>query len=400
MVCGAGVNELQSLIEKSLIRVQDERFSMLATIREYAADRLTELTEADDARRRHADYLLSEAEAHRGEYLVEMTASDLDWFEREHDNLRAALDWLDESAVEPELEVRLAGACQQFWIQRGYWTELRKRSLSVLERARGVPDWLRARALHRASQAAWHQGDYERAQQLAEAALALHREIGTTEVDRVPVYQQLASCQWRLGNRERAGELFELAATGARLGGADYWLSINLSSLGNLELERRDFARARTYLAEAVDVARRLRWRGALANNLADLGIALLGQGDVGGAAASFRESLGIRQHEPVTADILVCAIEGLAAVAIERGAPIEACRLLAATTRPRVELGSAMDLATLGDEIRARVLEAARAKLDEGTFAAAWAEGEALSLEGAAETAATVVVAGPVPGG
>ena len=87
----------------------------------------------------------------------------------------------------------------------------------------------------------------------------------------------------------------------------------------------------------------------------------------------------------------LVWAVEGLATLALERAKPIEATRLLAATTRSRAELGLAADYYPIGDETRERTLEAARAKLSEDAFAAAWAEGDALSLESAAEQAALV---------
>ena len=83
--------------------------------------------------------------------------------------------------------------------------------------------------------------------------------------------------------------------------------------------------------------------------------------------------------------------MEGLATLALERAKPVEATRLLAATTRPRAELGFAADFYPIGDETRERTLDAARAKLGEAAFAAAWAEGEALSLEAAAEQAALV---------
>jgi hypothetical protein len=54
-------------------------------------------------------------------------------------------------------------------------------------------------------------------------------------------------------------------------------------------------------------------------------------------------------------------AVEGLAAVALERAAPIEATRLLAATTAHRSELGLAGGFYPIGDEVRESTLVAAR---------------------------------------
>jgi hypothetical protein len=48
-------------------------------------------------------------------------------------------------------------------------------------------------------------------------------------------------------------------------------------------------------------------------------------------------------------------------------------------------------DFYPIAEEIRERTLDEARAKLSEAAFAAAWAEGEALSLEEAAERASRV---------
>ena len=44
------------------------------------------------SRRRHADYFLAGAEANYGEIFESLTQDQLHWFEREQDNLRAALD--------------------------------------------------------------------------------------------------------------------------------------------------------------------------------------------------------------------------------------------------------------------------------------------------------------------
>ena len=65
-----------------------------------------------------------------------------------------------------------------------------------------------------------------------------------------------------------------------------------------------------------------------------------------------------------------------------------DAVRLLAATTKTREELAMDAGFYPIAEETRGRTLEQARAQLSESAFAAAWAEGEALSLEEAAELA------------
>ena len=58
---------LYSLVEKSLLRGEEgpdrePRFSMLETIREYALERLEESEEAEEVRRRYAEYFVALAE--------------------------------------------------------------------------------------------------------------------------------------------------------------------------------------------------------------------------------------------------------------------------------------------------------------------------------------------------
>ena len=62
-VAGAELDILQSLVEKSLVRFDEERYSLLETIREFAHERLAEAGELEEARRRHFDFYLALAAA-------------------------------------------------------------------------------------------------------------------------------------------------------------------------------------------------------------------------------------------------------------------------------------------------------------------------------------------------
>ena len=61
-ICDADIDTLQSLIDKSLLRRQGERFWMLETIREYAAEQLEQDAEAEVLAERHAQHFLALAE--------------------------------------------------------------------------------------------------------------------------------------------------------------------------------------------------------------------------------------------------------------------------------------------------------------------------------------------------
>ena len=90
---------MASLVDKSLVQQVERkdgeaRFTMLETIREYGLERLAASGEEEATRRAHAAYFLVLAE----ESNLPLTRPEwTNWLalcDAEHDNLRAALDWL------------------------------------------------------------------------------------------------------------------------------------------------------------------------------------------------------------------------------------------------------------------------------------------------------------------
>ena len=125
---GDVIDRLGELQDQSLIRLEeggDPRFAMLETIREFAAEMLIDRGEVDDIARRHAAAFLTLAEAASPHLAGADQRGWLDGLERDHDNLRAALDWATEH--DPSVAVRLAYALWRFWQQRGYLNEARAR---------------------------------------------------------------------------------------------------------------------------------------------------------------------------------------------------------------------------------------------------------------------------------
>jgi predicted ATPase/class 3 adenylate cyclase len=390
-ICGADLDTVGSLVDKSLVRQSGERFSMLATIREFALERLRERGALTEVGRRHAEYFLAAAELNYGEFLENLTPDQLGWFEREHDNLRAALDRLHEPDTEPELEIRLAIACAKFLLHRGLFAEARQRLEEALARADDAPALLRARLLWIVGEVALVQGDALRGKDLATQSVRVLDELQATSFDVVIAHNALATCEQRLGNTARAAEIFEQAERLARAGPNDLTLAIVLSNVANLALDRRDFGGARAPLEESAAITDRLGQRPHFANALVDLGFVALAEGDVDQSATHFHDSLSICRAERVT-HTLVWVLEGLAAVAAERAEPVLAAKLLAVTGTMRTTLGFGEGHYTLGDEFRARTLERARTALGDAAFDDAFAEGEALSADDAAAAAAQIM--------
>ena len=167
-VCAAGLDTLQSLVDKSLVRRTDERFWMLETIRELAVERLVESGEADTLRRASAEYLLAVAES------ANLTAEsrkpgrpELVW--PELDNLRHAIDWASDH--DPELAFRLVVGLEEFWVVSDA-SEGARRVSALLERGPAVPRDLHARALRVCSETTYIAGHAESTPALLEQSLA------------------------------------------------------------------------------------------------------------------------------------------------------------------------------------------------------------------------------------
>ena len=154
-VCGAGldvVDALASLTENGLVRLggtdEEPRFTMLETIRAYAAEQLEESVAPRicDGGMRNT-FLRSRRRPSRI-----CAASPGDWLDRledEHDNFRSALDRLEASG-ESERRLRLAGALWRFWYLKGHLAEGSRRLESALL-AESHPTAARAKALNGAA---------------------------------------------------------------------------------------------------------------------------------------------------------------------------------------------------------------------------------------------------------
>src|SRR6266581_2566615 len=174
-----------SLIDKSLLRqieqeAAEPRFVMLETIREYGREALESSREAEVTHQAHAAYYLALAEAAEQAWNGSQQAVWFAQLEQEHDNLRAAMNWLLE-LEEAARALRLGTALWWFWYAHEHRNEgwnLLERSL---ERSKGEAVPLRARALWAAGSLAGSLGHVERAGVLCQESLALFREIGDTK---------------------------------------------------------------------------------------------------------------------------------------------------------------------------------------------------------------------------
>jgi predicted ATPase len=271
-ICDADLDTLQSLVEKSLARHGDERFWMLETIREYAAERLEASGEANELGRRHAVRFLAtaeEAHAHLGLWAAGDLKPWLDRLEAEHDNLRAALDRFAQTA-EGEHEQRLAYALSRFWQMRGHYAEARGRLQHALE-ADTRPTEARAWVALVAGVILTSSGDAAAARPLIEEAQALFEQLGEAS-GAARARLNLATIALDEGEYERGLEILEEAVHTFDELGDEHWALMPRRILARAHWELGDIARADELNEEVVRRARALGIKHVEANSLGSLG--------------------------------------------------------------------------------------------------------------------------------
>jgi predicted ATPase/class 3 adenylate cyclase len=200
-VCDANLDTLASLLDKSLVRrrigrLGEERYWMLETIREFAAERLEESGEAAGLHRRHAQRMLAIAEA---SHISEDDDEPFDWplALAEREDVRAALDWA--AGADPFLALEVICAFEDFWGPHAPAEGIR-RIEDLLARDIDIPPGLRARALRNLAGAAHQTREFHVADPAYEESLRLFTELD----DR----RGMASVRTRLAYRAAArGEL-------------------------------------------------------------------------------------------------------------------------------------------------------------------------------------------------
>ncbi len=366
------VNGLTSLADKSLLRslpvpdpqdMDATRFTMLETVREYGLERLAASDELERARKAQAAYALDLAEQAAMGLLGAEQSLWLARLDREHDNMRAALDWARERG-ELEHGLRLAGALWRFWYTRGYLVEGRERleGLLALATPNGptVAASVRATALYRAAVLTAEQGDYDRAMTLAEESAALHRTLDDAQglIAALTVLGNVARYQ---SNYDRAVALFEQVLDINRDSGDKTSSAVTLNNLGSVAHTRGDYNRATRLYEESLAIKRALGDKRGIANTLNNLGTVARDRGASGDSARAvelYQESLAFFRESGDKRGV-ANALNNLSVVVCDEGDTVRAGALCAESLALRRELGDkgsiAYSLVSLGRVTQAR---------------------------------------------
>jgi predicted ATPase/DNA-binding SARP family transcriptional activator len=293
---------LSHLVDKSIVVVEHQeditRYRLLETIRQYAWEKLSESGELEQQRSRHLAFFLhwaAEAEPKL------RSAEQLIWLQRlktEHDNLRAALQWAQETG-EVETMLRLTGALFWFWVLHSYLGEGRgwlEQALAAGEVS--VPTSVRAQAFYGAAYLARVQGDFAGARRLVEQSIEMWRVLNPA--DKSGLAHALVLLGWLMrdeGDPATGRSIIEEGVALLREQGDAWGLAWSLTRLGLVIRDQEDYALARSIIEESVPTWRELGDVWGLAEALHNLGLVAYRRGDYEAAYSVMEEALSIRRR-------------------------------------------------------------------------------------------------------
>lgn len=410
---------LGRLVDKSLVLAEGvgdaRRYRLLETVRQYAEEKLRASGELAEARRHHRDWYLAWSDAaflelngrRHGEWMRRLSA--------EHDNIRAALTWCQESPDGAALGLRLVANIGWYFVSSHRFGE-GSRWLDAFLAAAPRRDGVRARALEAAARISLHDGDVPASRDRGEELLEVARQVG----DRAGLLEaeaRMALVEASEGAYMAARARLERCVAAVRAMGDDGASCMRTLDLGLIAIAAGDDGKARLLLEESLRLARRTGIDGYAAMALLRLSIVDRRGGDYGRSLreleecrAIFREARVIEDHtltclgnlaraqgrfaeaRALLADAVRRArrwgdrravaekLGWLGVLAVAEGAPERGVRLIAAATAENPSIAP-IHVPDARREVEGSLAHA-RARLGEGAFARAWAAGIAHAVE------------------
>jgi non-specific serine/threonine protein kinase len=308
-----------------------------------------------------------------------------DQLEVEHGNLRAALDWCEAEAEGIESAARIVEALAWFWVLRSHGREASVRVERLVAADSGSAA-ARARLMCVAGYLAYFRGANADALPRLEQSLALWREHGDSR-GLATVLLYLALPVWASGDLARAAMLLEESADLVRRAGPGTAYNTVLAThaetpfanLARLAEQQGDLARARQLLDEALAFSEARGDLHGVANTLRALAMITCRQGDVDRATLLLKESQRLF-HELADAPCSWNGLMLLAYAATLAGCHTHAARLLGAAEIQQSASGLVPQIIVRA--VHEDTVTAARSGLGDEAFAAAWAEGQAMTPE------------------
>ncbi|MBI1742495.1 tetratricopeptide repeat protein [Candidatus Acetothermia bacterium] len=307
----------------------------------------------------------------------------LGWMSWYLGNLRSGLALLEkaislarEVGMKEDLAIALLylGHAQQY---ENNWGQSTTRLTESLRLFRELSDeWGMARVLTRLGLGEWWQGHYRQATTLLEESLTIFQKLKDKRSMALSL-NILGLVFYSQGDLHRATALFEESlALFQELGETG---SVVLSNLGSLANIQGDYERASKLLEKSIALYRKEGSKLGIAMALPHLGNLAVNLDDLHRALALFKEGLVVSNEISYKPGI-ISGIKGIATVASRHGNIIRAARLLGAAEALREAIGIVIvpDERIMGEQ----TLAIGRSALGEETFAKAWAQGLAMTLE------------------
>jgi tetratricopeptide (TPR) repeat protein len=334
---------LGALIDHSLVQVvtaggmDEPRYSLLETLREYGLEQLEAAGESAIVRRRHLAWCLARAEQAATTPEGPGHRTLVEGLEAERDNLQAALAWCGrkhsgDGGDDRERMLRLATALGPFWEARGPLSVGRRWLETALVSVGQVPFELRLPALAAVGRLAAKQGDPAGAERWFGESLTGCRAVGDRRgmaVALTGLGQVVSLVGETRSDQERACAMFEEALALCQELGDRAGIARALNGLALVARELGDHEEVTALLGESLDLQRGLEDRNGTAETLLRLGECVLDQGDTVRARELFDEHLAEARAlgDPTT---IASALLSRGEVAMRRGEFAEAEALMA----------------------------------------------------------------------
>jgi predicted ATPase len=379
------LDRLSELVDHSLIRVDVDsgpaRFRMLFVIQEYARERLAEHQDADGIRRAHLETYTELVEGLEPDFLTANRREVFDAIEREHDNIRAALDWGLNREV--DLVLRLSAAMWRYWQTRGHLFEGQRRIEVALEQQGGRPP-LMARTIEALGGVLWWRGDLTRAMEAYTTALELTREFGQPADVANALYNLALGTGFEIGVEDGLRLLDEAQTIYESLGDTNGLGDIAWGR-GNLLTFSEDYVESSHHLVRSADLYRQAGNEFGMGWAMFEVGGVALRMGDPLGAWPSARDGLQLfAHHNDVSAVVLFLTLA--AGIAYKLGDLQRAYRAAGAFHGLRISSGT--DLATIDFNVTVGLEFETLEALDPGPLRDAYEAGKKLTYERAIEYA------------
>ena len=377
-ICGDSLDTIEHLVDRSLVIVEqlsDERlrYRLLETLRYYAAERVVEAGEEEDARERHFTYYLDVAERTYARR-IEDEAASLALLDADHDDFRAALRW---ARARPRDLLRLASALGWFWHLRSYYREGRawlEEALNVNANDRS-PDM--ARALWALSMILSWSGDAG-ARRLADRSLELWQE-NSEPLELALALESIGYSQFMAGEYADALRSMEDCLKQYRKFGSTKLVTRGRVNVGQMLVALGDVERTEPLARETLAEGRAQNEPKSIHYSLHYLGDCALWRGEPQKAIGIYGESLRAaldygNQMEAST------EMQGMAMGLAGSGREEEALRLYGASCARNKELQTtAIDEIAFWVQLRERYLTPARERLGPAAAERAETEGRAM---------------------